>query len=98
MQLCSVEHKLNTSSTFFSSKLDSHVIKTLENIRFSSNQNIGEGQSNFDDWKWPTQQFHSSRNKFLKNPYFNVYSCNLGYPIRFELKKCEKSICAGDNF
>ena len=49
MQLCSVEHKLNTSSTFFSSKLDSPVIKTLERIRFSSNQNIGEGESNFDD-------------------------------------------------
>ena len=25
-------------------------------IRFSSNQNIGEGESNFDDWKCPTQQ------------------------------------------
>ena len=49
MQLCSVEHKLNTSSTFFSSKLDSPVIKTLERIRFSSNQNIGEGESNFDE-------------------------------------------------
>ena len=30
MQLCRVEHFLNTSSTFFSSKLDSPVIKTLE--------------------------------------------------------------------
>ena len=49
MQLCSVEHKLNTSSTFFSSKLDSPVIKTLDMIRFSSNQNIGEGESNFDE-------------------------------------------------
>ena len=49
MQLCSVEHKLNTSSTFFSSKLDSPVIKTLERIRFSSNQNIGEVESNFDE-------------------------------------------------
>ena len=49
MQLCSVEHKLNTSSTFFSSKLDSPVIKTLKRIRFASNQNIGEGESNFDE-------------------------------------------------
>ena len=30
MQLCSVEHKLNTSLTFFSSKLDSPIIKTLD--------------------------------------------------------------------
>ena len=42
--------------TLFSSKLDSPLIKTLERIRFSSNQNIGEGESNFDDWKRPTQQ------------------------------------------
>ena len=49
MQLCSVEHMLNTSLTFFSSKLDSPVIKTLERIRFFSNQKIGEGESNFDD-------------------------------------------------
>ena len=49
MQLYSVEHKLNTSSTFFSSKLDSPVIKTLDMIRFSSNQNIGEEESNFDE-------------------------------------------------
>ena len=33
---------LNTSLTFFSSKLDSPVIKTLERIRFFSNQNVGE--------------------------------------------------------
>ena len=32
-----------------SSKLDSPLIKTLRRIRFSSNQNIGEGESNFDD-------------------------------------------------
>ena len=52
MQLCSVEHMLNTSLTFFSSKLDSPVIKTLERIRFFSNQNIGEGESNFDEKMW----------------------------------------------
>ena len=33
----------------FESKLDSPVIKTLDMIRFSSNQNIGEGESNFDE-------------------------------------------------
>ena len=40
--------QLNTSSTFFSSRLEYPVIKTLEWIRFSSNQNI-EGESNFDE-------------------------------------------------
>ena len=49
VQLCSVEHKLNTSLTFLLSKLDSPVIKTLDRIRFTSNQNIGEGGSNFDE-------------------------------------------------
>ena len=34
---------------FFSSKLDPPVIKTLERIRFSTNKNIGEGESNFDE-------------------------------------------------
>ena len=56
MKLWPDEHKLNTFSTCLSSKLDSSLIKTLERIRFSSNQNIGEGESNFDDWKCPTQQ------------------------------------------
>ena len=46
MNLWSVEHFFNI---FFSSKLDSPVIKALERIRFSSNQNIGEGESNFDE-------------------------------------------------
>ena len=49
MTLCSFEHKLNTSLTFFSSKLDFPVIKTLKWIRFSCNQNIGEGESNCDE-------------------------------------------------
>ena len=40
---------MNISSRFYSSKLDSPVIKTLEKIRFSSNQNIGEGKSNCDE-------------------------------------------------
>ena len=39
MQLCQVEHLLNTFSTYLSSKLDSTLC----------NQNIGEGESNFDD-------------------------------------------------
>ena len=45
MNISSVEHFFN----IFSSKLDSSVTKTLERIRFSSNQNIGEGESNFDE-------------------------------------------------
>ena len=40
---------MNIFLTFFSSKLDSHVIKTLERVRFSSNQNIIEGESDFDE-------------------------------------------------
>ena len=39
MQLCRVEHLLNTFSTYLSSKLDSTLC----------NQNIGEGESNIDD-------------------------------------------------
>ena len=39
MQLCLVEHLLNTFSTHLSSKLDSTLC----------NQNIGEGESNNDD-------------------------------------------------
>ena len=39
MQLCRVEHLLNTFSTYLSSKLDSTPC----------NQNIGEGESNIDD-------------------------------------------------
>ena len=40
---------LTSFSTYLSSKLDYLLIKRLERIRFSSNQNIGEGESNFDD-------------------------------------------------
>jgi hypothetical protein len=32
-----------------SNRLNSPLIKTLERIIFSSHQNIGEGESNFDD-------------------------------------------------
>ena len=39
MQLCRVEHLLNTFSTYLSSKLDSSLCI----------QNIGEGESNIDD-------------------------------------------------
>ena len=36
-------------------------------IRFSSNQNIGEGESNFDDWKCqPQQSFISQEITSLK--------------------------------
>ena len=45
MNLLSVEHFFD----IFSSKLDSPVIKTLERTRLSSKQNIGGGESNFDE-------------------------------------------------
>ena len=45
MNLWSVDHFFD----IFVIKLDSYVIKTFERIRFSSNQNIGEGESNFDE-------------------------------------------------
>ena len=49
MQLCSVEHKLNTSSTFFSSKLDSpSPMFWLEENLILSNVLI-TGESNFDE-------------------------------------------------
>ena len=49
MQLCSVEHKLNTSLTFFSSKLDSpSPMFWLEENLILSNVLI-TGESNFDE-------------------------------------------------
>ena len=56
-------------NTFFSSKLDSPAIKTLERIRFFSNQSIGEGKSNFDEknikemFNW--SEFHSKKKCYL---------------------------------
>ena len=49
MQLCSVEHKLNNSSTFFSSKLDSPspMFWLEENLIFSNI--LITGESNFDE-------------------------------------------------
>ena len=69
-----VEHRLNTFLTYLSLKLDFPLIKTLERIRFSSNQNIGEGESNFDD-KYVEKSVQlvrgsSFRNDLLQNPYF----------------------------
>ena len=57
--------------------MDSSLIKTLERIRFSSNQNIGEGESNFD-YKYVEKSVpqlvrgSSFRNDLLQNPYFKV--------------------------
>ena len=64
-------------STYLSSKLDSPLIKTLERIIFSSNQNIGEGESNFDD-KYVEKSVQlvrgsSFRNDLLQNPYFSHF-------------------------
>ena len=51
-------------------------MKTLERIRVSSNQNIGEGESNFDDnYVEESVQLvrgSSFRNDLLQNPYFRV--------------------------
>ena len=49
MQLCSVEHKLNTSSTFFSSKLDSPspMFWLEENLIFPNV--LITGESNFNE-------------------------------------------------
>ena len=71
---------------FLLEELDSPVIKTLERIRFSSNQNIGEGESNSDEKmlkKFSTdQRFIRKRNTTYnietlfsgKNPKFKAYS------------------------
>ena len=84
MKLWPVEHLLNTFSTYLSSKLDSSLIKTLERIRFSYKQNIGEEESNFDE-KYVEKGFNkcstnvqlvrvsSFRNDLLQNPYFRQF-------------------------
>ena len=72
MKLCWVGH-------FQASKLDFPLIKTLEWIRFSSNQKIGEGESNFDDWKCPTQQsfipqeINSWKIHILETAFFSLH-------------------------
>ena len=53
----------------------------MEWIRFSSNQNIGEGESNFDD-KYVEKSVQlvrgsSFRNNLLQNPYFDSVQANL---------------------
>ena len=66
MKLWPVEHFLNTFFNIF-------VIKII----FSSNQNIGEGESNFDDkyvqkvFNW--SEFHLSEKTLLQNPYFSSF-------------------------
>jgi hypothetical protein len=61
---------------YLSSTLDSPlIIKTLDRIRFSSNQNIGEGESHFDDKNVEKSvqlvRGSSFQNDLLQNPYFN---------------------------
>ena len=78
MKLWPVENRLNIFSTYLSSKLDSPLIKILERIRFSSNQNIGEAESNFDD-KYVEKSVQvvrgsSFRDDLLQNPYFNFFN------------------------
>ena len=43
-----------------------NLIKTLERIRFSSNQNIGEGESNFED-KYVEKSVQPIQNTYLNN-------------------------------
>ena len=53
----------------------------MERIRFSSNQKLGEGESNFDD-KYVENSVElvrgsSFRNDLLQNPYFKVIGASL---------------------
>ena len=77
MQLCSVEHKLNTSSTFLSSKLDSPspMFWLEENLTLSNV--LITGESNFDEknvekvqlvFNWT--ELHTYWNYLLQNWYF----------------------------
>ena len=62
---------------------DSPVMKTLERIRFSSNQNIEEGESNFDDEYVDNSvqliRVSSFGNDLLQNLYFSKYLKNFTY-------------------
>ena len=87
MQLCSVEHKLNTSSTFFSSKLDSpSPMFWLEKNLILSNVLI-TGESNFDEKKCQRSvqhvcnwtELHTFWNYLLQNWYFNQVCCFLNH-------------------
>ena len=51
---------LSSYGFYISSKKQNLPIKTLERIRFSSNQNIGEGESNFDE-KNVEEMFNGSK-------------------------------------
>ena len=72
-------------NTFFNIfELDSLLIKTLERIRFSSNQNIGEGESNFDD-KYVKKSVQlvkgsSFRNDLLQN-WFDYKNLRFDNPV-----------------
>ena len=69
MQLCRVEHLMNTFSTYLSSKLDSTLC----------NQNIGEGESNFDD-KYVEKVFNKCSTRQVKEILESFLFCMyLGY-------------------
>jgi hypothetical protein len=55
--------QLNIYSTFFSSKLDSLVIKTLERVRFSSNQNIWWKKNVQEMFNW--SEVHPEKKHYL---------------------------------
>ena len=72
MQLCRVEHLLNTFSTYLSSKLDSTPC----------NQNIGEGESNIDD-KYVEKVFNKCSTRqsciFLKFASYKIGTLSISY-------------------
>jgi hypothetical protein len=71
-------------STYLSSKLDSPLIKTLERIRFPSNQNIGEWESNFDD-KYVEKSVQLVRGSSFQNDLLQKIIHTLNY--RFVITK-----------
>ena len=67
--------------TFPVIKIRFPLIKTSERIRFSSNQNIGEGESNFDDWKFPNQQSFIPQEINSKKIHILVLLLNILRPL-----------------
>jgi hypothetical protein len=67
-------------------KLDSLLIETLERIKLSSNQNIGEEESNFDDEDVEKSvqlvRGSSFRNDLLQNPYFKQQCQSTPFPAK----------------
>ena len=71
MKLWPVEHRLNTFSTYLSSKLDSPLIKTLERENLILMINMLKKCSTCVQ----LVRVSSFRNDLLQNPYFNRVLC-----------------------